>query len=285
MWNLSTKMIANKNIGIDYQKDLVVCEPHRHNFIEIAYTVSGNAIHTLNDNKNTVSGGNYVIINPGDCHYYEKIGNEPLKIINCIFTPQLFGFTPDVTSFSSVISAPPFNVNKNTLNENPNNYIYTDTDGKILDLFYILQYEYSNKKLAYESIMKNTLTSIILYSIRSISTPSLQNFNITGYIKDYVSLHYHEENILQTISEKINYSVPYLSRKLKNDTGLTFKSFLQETRVNIAADILKETDLTVPEAAQAVGYKQMNFFIETFKKYKKLTPVKYRTASRNNFKE
>ena len=41
MWNLSTKMIANRDVGIDYQKDLVVCKPHRHTFIEIAYTVSG----------------------------------------------------------------------------------------------------------------------------------------------------------------------------------------------------------------------------------------------------
>lgn len=285
MWNLSTKMIANRDVGIDYQKDLVVCKPHRHTFIEIAYTVSGSAIHTLNGKKCTVSGGNYFIIKPGDWHRYEKIGDKPLKIINCIFTPRLFGLSPDKNSFLSLIGAPPFNIDKRSLSKNPDPHMFEDSDGKVLDLLYIMQYEYSNKSFAYESIMKNILTSIILYSVRSIGIPSLQTFNITGYIKDYVSMHCSDENILRTISEKINYSVPYLSRKFKKDTGMTFKSFLQETRINMAANILNETNLTIAETAKAVGYSQMNFFIEIFKKYKNVTPSKYRIASGDNFKD
>ena len=43
--------------------------------------------------------------------------------------------------------------------------------------------------------------------------------------------------------------------------------------------------ITAAEIAKAVGYSQMNFFIEIFKNYKNVTPSKYRIASGNNFKD
>lgn len=46
MQQLNTDVISNRNVGIVFHDDLNICEPHSHTFFELAYIISGNAIHT-----------------------------------------------------------------------------------------------------------------------------------------------------------------------------------------------------------------------------------------------
>ena len=89
-------------------------------------------------------------------------------------------------------------------------------------------------------------------------------------------MHYSEENLLQKMSEEINYSPSYMSTKFKNETGMTFKYFLQTVRMDAAVSLLNETKLSVAEIAAAVGYKDIKHFYSTFKKIKNSTPTQHR---------
>ena len=55
MQQLNIDVISNRNVGIVFHDDLNICEPHSHTFFELAYIISGNAIHTLNGKSDVVN--------------------------------------------------------------------------------------------------------------------------------------------------------------------------------------------------------------------------------------
>ena len=72
MQQLNIDVISNRNVGIVFHDDLNICEPHSHTFFELAYIISGNAIHTLNGKSDVVKSGEYVFIEPGSIHFFEN---------------------------------------------------------------------------------------------------------------------------------------------------------------------------------------------------------------------
>lgn len=281
MRNLTSVNYLNHTIVITIENDLANCEEHSHTYIELAYTVSGKAVHTLNGYDNIISSGDYVIINPGDVHNYKKMGNEKLTIINCIFTPVQQPSESNSIPFDSILHS--LNIDIDSLTEEPTQYTFHDDDNKtVLNLLRIMENEYKKQNMKYKIIMKNLYDTIILHSVRSISSPPKNSLNITDYIKDYVSVHYNEPNLLQTISHDTQYTIQYLSTRFKKETGRTFKNFLQHTRMNKASTLLVNTNMQIPQIAEAVGYSDIKYFINTFKKYKEHTPMKYRSMNISN---
>ena len=76
MQQLNIDVISNRNVGIVFHDDLNICEPHSHTFFELAYIISGNAIHTLNGKSDVVKSGEYVFIEPGSIHFFEKTNQQ-----------------------------------------------------------------------------------------------------------------------------------------------------------------------------------------------------------------
>ena len=111
-------------------------------------------------------------------------------------------------------------------------------------------------------------------SIRQVSSKEIQNIDPVTMIKDYVSLHYTENNILNQLSTMSYYSPQYLSARFKTDTGETFKSYLQRVRCDVAEQLMNSTNMTVLEVSEAIGYKDVKYFQELFKKHKNVTPKK-----------
>lgn len=277
MFKLTTQMIANREIGINFRDDLIGNEAHTHKFIEIAYTVHGSALHILNGVEERIGAGNYVIIEPGDIHWYKKIGSEKLTLINCIFTPQFLYSQAKSSSFMEVLSNPILNIDKRNLKTAPASHIYFDKDGTILQLFSILKKEYQHKSFNYITVMRNILNTIISLSMRDISNKNqYSSIKIVEYTKDYISIHYAENNLLKTISDNLNYSIQYVSTKFKEVTGENFTAFLIRTRIEIAVDLLLNTNLSIPDIAHLVGYNDMKHFIDIFKRHMKYSPLKYK---------
>lgn len=277
MMQLTTDVIANRNIGIVFHNDLMVCEPHSHTFFELAYVIYGNAIHTLDGNSDDVKAGDYLFIEPGSIHSFSKTNdNDNLTVINCIFTPKFISGTieKEMVSFMDLLGTPLLNVDTNQIVVSPTQHIFHDNNNSILNMIYIMKQEYTDKQSNYRIIMKNLLNSIIISSMRQVSSLETQNSNPITMIKDYVSLNYAENDILSHISEFSYYSTQYLSSRFKADTGETFKSYLQRMRCDVAEQLMNSTNMSIYEISNAVGYKDVKYFQEVFKKHKNTTPRK-----------
>ncbi len=80
---------------------------------------------------------------------------------------------------------------------------------------------------------------------------------------------YLDENIktasLDELAEVLGYSSVYTGSLIKKLTGKSFSKLLQSKRCAIAADMLLNTDMSVHEIINAVGYENESFFRRIFK--------------------
>ena len=98
---------------------------------------------------------------------------------------------------------------------------------------------------------------------------------ITNYIQEnYPSVS------LEDLSEKFYLSKPYLSKYIKEKSGMTFGEILKKVRMKKARAMLKGTSMTVENVAESVGYQNVEHFNRLFKKMYQMTPVQYRNMKK-----
>ncbi|MCQ6557219.1 AraC family transcriptional regulator [Paenibacillus mendelii] len=99
-------------------------------------------------------------------------------------------------------------------------------------------------------------------------------------VKLYIQEHYAESITLESLAEVLNYSVPHLSAMFKQKTGFSPIGYLIRIRIDKAATLLVETDATLREIAASVGYQDPYYFGRLFKKYRGVSPDRFRTRER-----
>ena len=92
----------------------------------------------------------------------------------------------------------------------------------------------------------------------------------------YTAENISDKNILGNLSKKENFSVSYLSRKFKEDMGISFTEYLQNERIEQSMRLLANTDKKITEIAGFCGYSDMKFFNFIFKKRLGITPREFR---------
>lgn len=119
----------------------------------------------------------------------------------------------------------------------------------------------------------------------SHSNTSIQAGNMSR--KDAVVidfLRYIEENYrtcsLAKMGDQFTFHPNHISSLLKKATGKSFMDLLQSERLNKAAVYLSNSDLSIPDIAEEVGYSSPSFFHKKFKEEFSLTPNEYRESKR-----
>ena len=96
-------------------------------------------------------------------------------------------------------------------------------------------------------------------------------------ILNYIQTNYQDVT-LEDLSEKFYLSKPYLSKYIKEKSGMTFGETVKRVRMKKARALLKSTNMTVESIALSVGYQNVEHFNRLFKKAYKMTPVQYRNS-------
>lgn len=76
-------------------------------------------------------------------------------------------------------------------------------------------------------------------------------------------------------------SASTFTRDFKRTFGLTFRQFQLETRLRVAAHLLRETSLRISQIAERLGYSDLNKFEQAFKRRFSTAPTCYRKTQRN----
>lgn len=94
-------------------------------------------------------------------------------------------------------------------------------------------------------------------------------------IMNYIQSHYADVT-LDVLADSFNLSKPYLSKYIKEKSGMTFQDAVKQSRMKKACAMLKETNQTVESIAAYVGYENVEHFNRLFKKAYAMTPVQFR---------
>lgn len=92
----------------------------------------------------------------------------------------------------------------------------------------------------------------------------------------YISQHYAEPLSLETVAQVVGLNKSYLSRIFKIRTGETLVNYINQVRIRKAAELLKKTERKSYEIAEMVGYNNVEYFNQVFKKIMGVSPREYR---------
>ncbi|MFT4146268.1 MAG: AraC family transcriptional regulator [Mobilitalea sp.] len=261
------------------------CPMHSHEFIEIAYIVSGIGDHTVNGVTDIVGTGDLLLLGSNTSHMFTSRPGKPLIVYNCLFQPlSVEGALEESTDFIDIV----YKYLNNFIQgrEASNNFI-KQKGFHIYDIGYIMEYmhkEYTNKKSGYRQIIKSELIKLLILIFRQYCetenqtkiTPTYQQLiveNTVNYLKKY----YNQKVSCRHLAERAYLSPTHMSRIFKEITGYTIVQFLQQLRIEAACELLDNTNLSISEIASQVGYQDIKYFYRLFEHHRSLTPGIYRT--------
>lgn len=94
-------------------------------------------------------------------------------------------------------------------------------------------------------------------------------------ILEYIYEHYNEKIELETLANLTFCSESHIARAFKKNTGMTIISYIHQVRIEKSIKKMTEDGLSVKEAAEEVGYQNLNNFYKYFKLHTGMTPASY----------
>lgn len=92
----------------------------------------------------------------------------------------------------------------------------------------------------------------------------------------YIHQHKGENLPLSQAAELCHLSPSYFSRLFAREMGENYSAFLSHLKINWSKKLLVETDMSVSQISDELGFNEPGYFIKTFKRFEGTTPSLYR---------
>ncbi|OMF19282.1 hypothetical protein BK133_29940 [Paenibacillus sp. FSL H8-0548] len=139
------------------------------------------------------------------------------------------------------------------------------------------------------SILEKFHIKILFYQFVYELLSQMSRQGIQGKKVDLVSqaIRYLQENYadrvtLDELAELLDCSVSYLSRKFKQSVGKSPIDYMIAVRIDKAKELLLNTDATLQEIAESVGFADDSYFNRMFKKQVGMSLGQYKASVQNN---
>ena len=159
---------------------------------------------------------------------------------------------------------------------------------KVKSLLLEIKDEYlSSSSFSEVSIYSKTLEIITLIGrsraatgMKTISpdAPRKQEEYIEKFIEicNYISAHCSDELNLEAVASMSGFSKFYFSRLFKQFTNVSFYKYVNQKRIEKAAEMLTEPNISITNVALSCGFESLSSFIRMFKIVKGCTPTEFR---------
>ncbi|TCM99104.1 two-component system response regulator YesN [Paenibacillus sp. BK033] len=99
---------------------------------------------------------------------------------------------------------------------------------------------------------------------------------IIEQIKQMIEERYDQDLSLEGIAEQVYLTPSYLSYLFKKETGQSLIRYITQVRMDKAVVLLRDTNMKIVDICQKLGYRNSNYFIQSFRQHYGVTPAKYR---------
>ena len=160
-------------------------------------------------------------------------------------------------------------LNKNLLQESYKSILFPEKNDTV-DL-----HQYSTQNL---SSVNNMLSMEVIN--RTIKTPNWNtNDKYTRLLEpaiSYINAHPDEFVPLSKASKICHVSTSYFSRIFYKGTGVTYTSYISRLKIQWSKQLLENTNDTISDISNKLGFSSSSYFIIMFKKHENITPNIYR---------
>jgi len=256
--------------------------PHRHTFFELSYVYDGSCRHHIAGKDISLRTGDILVVPPNVEHSVAGFDDSLIMFNIMIRSDTIHTVLYNFINTQNILST--FFLD-HIYARHADDYILfrTGSDPAIQDAFLRMYWENTNKEKYYYQCIAHTLTLCMFLFIRNYehsavlpsfsSKDAFRRYSIIQYVRN----HYQDVS-LGALSEKFHYSPEYISRLIKETTGMNYTELLLSIRMNEACSRLANTNLTVSAISESLGLKNSEHFIRMFRKHMGMTPTAYRKS-------
>jgi len=120
----------------------------------------------------------------------------------------------------------------------------------------------------------------LLWQMQNQHVPVMQADLVTQAMR-YMNEHFAEPLTMDELAMLMDTSQRHLSRLFKMQTGSSTIDYLIQIRMSKAKELLLNTDMSLQEIADGIGYPDRYYFAKMFKRYTGIPPISYRVQYRD----
>ena len=251
---------------------------HWHDEIQFAYVLKGKVIFNVNNVAYLIEPNNGIFINSKCLHGVKPYQNDDCEYI-CLVVHQGF-----------YISNADNIVNRKYLDPflKSNNFSALIFDNKIefqntiLEKILKISEIYEKKHFGYELEMQFTILNLIYLMITNYDFIKYNEQTIysdnerTQEMLAYIENNYSEKITLENMAKNVNLCQSEFCRFFKKTTGQTPFEYLNSYRINQSTLLLRYSNYSIIEIASIVGFANVSYYTNRFKKQMNCTPKQYR---------
>ena len=256
---------------------------HWHDEFEMIYIYKGQGMFSVNGFKNVCKEGDLIIVPPGSIHSIDQNQNDFVEYFNIIFSLSLLEENPESHCFRNYLSQLSENDCMKDLFLFSASPICKRLTPLICDLIAHRHAEYSG----YEMMIKARLYEILFILFNENlndkkfspqNQREKENALRLKKILSYMKEHFAEKITIEEVSEITSLSESRFMTFFKNQTGTSFIKYLNDYRLEAAAEQLLQTRKAITQIALENGFENISYFVRAFKSKYNCTPHEYRKA-------
>lgn len=241
---------------------------HYHYFYELELCLEGSGIYEINNRTYPLQPGMLYLVTPADFHQYRLEDDRPMRYFNV-------------------------QIPADALAEQVNYALYSQTEPIALLLDEAEREQFSDR-LAYMAavceqkpelsalLLRNEAESVCIRLLQLLSGRREEEVrddvirSAVIYIKD----HYRQPISLEEIAAHVGLSKCYFSSYFAEVMKISFSNYVRNFRLNVAANLIKSTTMTLSEIAYAAGFQTFSYFSVQFRRCFQLSPREYQRRYR-----
>lgn len=241
------------------------CRPHLHYHIEFFYLIEGKVSAWVDSVEYTVLPGDLLIAFPNQLHQYRSndSSNErySLFIVSPDFVPEFAGIFNSTLPRSSVVR----NVGG-----------FDRLTGLIGGMAQISRLDVQYR----DEILRGYLTAFFgqLLPMITLDGVSPGDSHAVREVVNYCSQNYTGNLSLDLLEEELHLNKYYISHLFSSKLGIRFNDYVNSLRISHACRLLRDSELSVTEISDAVGFNTQRTFNRAFLRFRSCTPVEYRRS-------
>lgn len=248
---------------------------HWHDCFEISIITQGFGTYDIENKHYPVKASDIVIINNIEPHRL-LVGKEGLTQIVTIFKPELIWSANNLVDYDYIKPFIERDVNFKNLIENSE-----EISKKIIEIIEIVMKEYECKQDGWQLMIKSQLLSLLTLLFRHYKSdiPNKKTRNNLLKLKDafeYIDHNFDKEISLTHTAQMLHFTPQYFSKFFSETTGVPFKQYITNIRINHAKQLLRNTDLKIIDVAAMCGFNNIGNFYTIFKNNTGTTPTEIR---------
>ena len=253
---------------------------HKHEFVEIVYTISGRGEHTVDGRAYETERGDLLLIDCGSSHAFVPKG--AYSYINVCLSVRSLSVAE--TNLENAVARGMIETFRGVTArmETAKLTFYGDERREVESLLLAMIGELRGRRAAWDRVAEHYLAILITRIERRAE--ALQNKDaIEDKWRDlaaYIDKNLDADLSLSTLSARYFYNPSYFSRAFKEKFQTSLVEYVTHRRVELAVRLLEESELSIDAISAKAGFSDRSSFYRAFSKYENGTPSDYRSDRR-----